>query len=196
MTGIFRIWMMGHFMGPPGFRPETTPPNVESGDPTFQKMLWQVDETTGIAIESATRWVPELTEKRPGIIIKRNGFQRSKLVIGDKTIMAPDNSGNYYYVNAWQGAHTLFCIANKGAEVELLAAEVYREINQFSQLVRAQLDILRLEVRQVGDLMILEEARQNWTVPVVVSYAWTENWTLNNQSAVPVKTLDMAFMQP
>jgi hypothetical protein len=202
MTGIFRLWMIGHFLDPnvaaQGQWPpqpaapnattddwppstQTAPPNIESSAATFQKMSWRPDNSTGIVIESITRWIPELTEKRPGILIQRNRWVRHSLTIGDRISGGAPNS--WLQANLWEGSHTLNCIANKGAEAELLGAEVYREINEFAQKVRMALGLARLEVLEVGELAQVEEARQNWVVPVVVGYAGVENWQVTPEAA-------------
>ena len=184
-TGWFRLLLAGHFQ----------PGNLEDTSETIGKMLWKPDNTTGIMIESITRWVPELTEKRPAVIIKRNGWRRLRLGIGDKMFGPGDPAGQEFFANAWQGSHTLFCIAGKGAETEKLAAEVYREMNEFGPAIRATLDLLRFEVTEVGELMLLEEARQNFVVPVVVAYAFVESWQLQDSSP-PLTGIDLALMEP
>jgi hypothetical protein len=186
MTGWLRIWMTGHFL---------TASNIEDQSQALQNSLWTPTNTTGIVIESSTRWAPELTEVRPSVIIKRNGWKRLRLGIGDKMMGTVQPSGQDVFANAWQGSHTLFCITDKGAETELLAAEVYRELNQFSSVFRDALALLRFEVSEVGELMLLEKARQSFVVPIVVAYAFVETWQLNQQAPI-IKGIDLAMMHP
>jgi hypothetical protein len=185
MQGWLRLWLTGHFQKA----------NLEDQDQTIQKMLWRPDATTGIMIESNTRWVPELTELRPAVILKRGAWRRIRLGIADRMLGYFQIDGQEVYANLWQGSHTLFCIASKGGEVEKLAAEVYRELNEFGPAFREVLNLMRFEVTEVGEIMILEEARQNFVVPVVVAYAFTEQWHLNRE--VPVmRRIDMTQFQP
>jgi len=186
MQGCLRNWLIGHFQKA----------NLEDPDQTIQKMLWKADATTGIQIESNTRYVPELTELRPAVILKRGAWRRVRLGIADRMLGYTEIEGQEAYANLWQGSHTLFCIANKGGEVEKLAAEVYREMNEFAPAYREVLNLMRFEVTEVGEIMILEEARQNFVVPVVVGYAFMEQWRLNRE--VPVaRSVDVSgFFQP
>jgi hypothetical protein len=184
MTGWLRLWLEAHFQKG----------NLEDQDQTIQKMLWQAGATTGIMIESNTRWVPELTESRPAIILKRGAWQHQRLGIDNRMFGLHPPDGQEVYANLWQGSHTLFCIANKGAEVEKLGAEVYREMNEFGPAFREVLNLMRFECTEVGEIMILEEARQNFVVPVVVAYAFMEQWKLNRE--VPVlRTVDLTLFQ-
>lgn len=187
MTGLLRMWLINHF---------SSVDNTEDQTQTIRKLVWQTDiKRAGIVIESVTRWTKELTEKRPAVMIKRNGWKRIKLGIGDRMQGTSDPDAQTAYGNAWQGSHTLFCIGGNGAEAETLCAEVYREINQFSQQVRAAADLLRIEVTEVGEVAELDEARQNFFVPVVVGYGFTEQWRIRQE--VPIaKTLDLSLLMP
>lgn len=187
MTGLLRMWLIRHF---------SSADNVEDQAQTIRKLVWQTNiKNAGIVIESITRWTKELTEKRPAVMIKRNGWKRIKLGIGDRMQGTSDQDAQTAYGNAWQGSHTLFCIAGSGAEAEVLCAEVYREINQFAQQVRAAADLLRIEVTEVGEVAELEEAKQNFFVPVVVGYGFMEQWRIRQE--VPVaKTLDLSLLMP
>jgi hypothetical protein len=188
-TGWLRLWLTHHF-GDASL--------IEGQEPSLQKSLWTRDtKTTNIAIESVTRWVPELTEHRPGIIIKRNGWKRVRQGIADRLMFTWPIDGQQSFTNFWQGSHTLFCITpgGDGAECELLAAEVYRELNQFGPIVREILNLVRFEVTEVGELLLLEQARENFVVPVTVSYAYQEGWRLL-QEAPKIRRIDLATFYP
>lgn len=185
-TGWLRLWMTHHFQKG----------NFESTAPSIQKAFWSSDRArTGIAIESVTKWIPELTEHRPGVIIKRNAWKRVRLGIADKLMFHWPIDGQDSYTNFWQGSHTLFCISGEGAEAEILAAEVYRELNQFSDVIRRTLNLVRFEVMEVGELMLLEQARENFVVPVTVGYAYQENWRVL-QEAPRIRRIDLRDLMP
>lgn len=169
VTGWLKLWLEQHFS-------ETN--SLEDKDQTgpAQRFVWRPDENTGLVIENITRWAPRLTESRPAIIIKRNKWSRARAGIGNRWMNVTDPLGSAYYENLWQGSHSLFCIANDGAEAEILATEVFRELNQFSPIVRHVLNLLRFEVAEVGEPVLLEEARENFVVPVTVVYASSEVW--------------------
>jgi len=187
-TGWLRLWLTSHFANK-DFLEDQDP------DGPLQRMLWKSDSTTGIVIESVTKWTPEMTESRPGVIIKRNGWRRLRLGINDKLMDMGVTDGLERFENWWQGSHTLFCITNDGAETEKLAAEVFRELNQFGPLVRALLDLKRFEVTEVGELAILEEGRENFVVPITVAYGYSEGWVLRQEAPI-VKRIDIALLQP
>jgi hypothetical protein len=188
VTGWLRLWLTCHF-GNAEF--------LEDQDPNgpIQRSVWKPNLDTGIVIESVTKWLPEMTETRPGVIIKRNGWKRMRLGIDDRMMGTNNVDGLTRHENWWQGGHTLFCISNDGAETELLAAEVFRELNEFGPVIRAILDLKRFEVTEVGELAILKEGRENFVVPVGVSYAYSQAWVI--QPAAPkIKRFDVAMLVP
>lgn len=192
-TGWFKLWMQGHF---------TDRANIEDyqgPDPTGP--LWKPDfKDTKIAIESASHWRPELTEMRPSIIIRRNAWKRIRLGIDDRMFfhLAPDAQNRY--ANWWQGSHTLFCITGDGAESEKLGAEVFRELNEFGPVVRMILDLKRFEVVEVGALLkVKTDARENYAVPVSVSYVYEEAWKVNQEAPKfkrMIQRIDLKHFQP
>jgi hypothetical protein len=168
MTGLFRQWMVEAF---------SDPENLE--DPDLKHLRWDPDpQKAGLTIESATAWEPRLTGSRPAVVIRRHGWKRIKLGIGDNLTFGttlPD--GTVARGNWWRGAHTLFCVGGTGGEAELLGTAVYREINQFAMDVLRRLDLKQLEVVEVGEAGILEEAGDStFVVPVTVAYVVEEVW--------------------
>lgn len=159
------------------------PANLENKTPAVQQMVWTPDASTGIAIETVGAWVPELTEKRPGVIIKGGGWKRVRVGIDDRMIPeAPD--GKRYHGNFWQCSHTLLCIAGSEIENKLLLAEVYRAFNQFGPALREKLQLMRFEVMEAGEQLILEgEARENFLAPVNLAYAYQEFWRIEELSS-------------
>ena len=118
MTGIFRDILMRHFY---------SAGHIE--DPNLRQLVWRPGETTDILIESVYRWRPELTEHRPGVLIKRNAMQNERRGIGDRHQgQVTDMYGHEHYATFWVGSHTLFCIGGSGAQAELLGTEVQREL--------------------------------------------------------------------
>jgi hypothetical protein len=192
-TGWLRLWLTHHF---------AAASLLESQEASVQKDLWTPNiNTTGIAIESVTKWEPKLTEKRPAIMIKRNTWRRLRVGIGDRMMFTWPIDGQDTWANFWQGSHTLFCMTpggiTDGAEAELLAAEVYRELNQVGVIVRRILNLAKFEVVEVGELMILDmgHARENFVVPITVAYAYQEAWrTL--QETQKMRFINWALMQP
>lgn len=188
LTQMLRLWLTHHFE-------ETVPADTVNNVPAvagrlendtdtgpIPRMAWRPDPTTGIAIEADWAWQPALTERRPAVIIGRNDLERVRFGINDKMQGMPVGDGGDRYENGWAGSHTLTCVGGDGAEVELLAAEVAREVNQFAPVVRAALDLLRLTLKTVGKPVQLPEGRVNWVVPITVTYAYTERWVVQSQA--------------
>jgi len=147
LTGIYRDILARHF---------SSADYIE--EPDLRQFLWNPDQDTGIVIEAHTRWRPELTEARPGVIIKPNAFKNERLGIGDRRqIPDADGEGNPGYTTFWVGSHTLFCIGG-GAQAELLGSEVQRELTEFGPVIARSVGLLRFAVLEIGAPSELEEA--------------------------------------
>jgi len=173
MTGFFREWFINHF---------ANEDNIEAKE--LRGKLWKAVPSTDIVIESITQWRPDLTQKRLAIIIKRNDWQVQRISIDDRVHGSIASSGYKEHSVLITGSHTFFCIAGRGTEAEILAAEVYREMMQFGPIIRDELDLKRFVVVGVGSLFELEESKENFGVPVTVSYVADENWKLVPQAPV------------
>ncbi|MCA9362064.1 hypothetical protein KC906_01695 [Candidatus Kaiserbacteria bacterium] len=171
MTGVFRDILMRHF---------ADPDLIE--EPDLRKLIWKPGQDTGILLESSTRWRPELTQFRPGVILKRNAYANVRKGIDDRRQGPADILGNDHHVTYWTGSHTLFCIARTGAQVELLGSEVQRELTQFGPAMREVLALLKFRVTELGAIAKLEESQENWVVPVTVGYAYEERWVIRPEA--------------
>ena len=167
MTGFLREWFKYHF---------SNPDFVENKE--LRGKLWKEVDSSNILIESITKYKPTLVEKRPAVIIKRNEWQVQRAGIDDRLQGGVSLTGERYYSTFLTGSHTLFCIAGHGTEAEILGGEVYRELLQFGPIIRQELDMMRFVLVGVGALFELEEASENYAVPVTVSYAAEEKWLL------------------
>jgi hypothetical protein len=180
MTGFLRQLLIGHF---------SDPQNIE--EPRIRRHVqeiggWQPTDASlnhnGIVIESITRWAPNTADKRPAVLIKRNGWKWSRQGIGD---LSNRNlyTGEASYSGFWEGSHTLFCLAQNGAETEFLATEVVKFLILFSPMVREQMDLHKFYVAEVGGVGEVQEVVQGYAVPVTVAYVAEENWSI--QPSVP-----------
>lgn len=171
ITGLFREVLARHFQEG---RIET---------PDLADLVWRRDQTTGIVIENIHRWRPQTTNQRPAVVIKRNAYRNQRRGIGDKHQGNPtDREGNPHFSTYWVGSHTLFCLGGSGAQVELLATEVQRELTEFGPLLQKTLNLFRFAVLEVGPVNELEEATETFVVPVTAGYAFEENWKLLEQA--------------
>ena len=179
LTGILRDLLIRHF----------TAEHIEEAD--LRQLIWQPGETTGILVESGLRFRPELAEKRPAVIIKRNGYQNLRLAIGDQN--QADQRGFEHFSTFWVGSHTLFCLHPQPAGVELLATEVQRELTQFGPALLKHLGLLRWQVQEVGPVAVLEESRGHFLVPVTLGWAYQEHWMLE-QHSLPVRGFSLSIL--
>jgi hypothetical protein len=168
ITGFFRDLLTRHFQSE----------NIQSRD--LANYIWRDDMTTGILIESIHRWRGDLAEKRPAILIKRNQYSNTRMTVGDQA--GTDAQGNRQYVTWWTGSHTLFCIHASGASAEVLATEVQREITQFAPVILQTLGLFRLVVTDVGAISEIEEAKESFVIPVNVTWAYQEFWTIKHEA--------------
>lgn len=166
LTGLFRDLLVRHF---------SQADNLQHGD--LRQLLWTQTDATGILIESIMKWQPQTTEKRPAILIKPNSMQNMRRGIGNRNQGPPaDMSGNPHHSTFWVGSHTLFCIGGSGAQAEYLQCEVQRQITQFALIIAKSVHLHRLEVVDIGEVSEVEEATENFIVPVTVGWAYEEKW--------------------
>ena len=165
MTGFLIQWLGDHF---------SRRPNVEH--PELRDALWSANTRNGILIASITDWDPKAVEKRPALIIKRNAWTPERLIIDDRMTPAVDGFEHYYTI--MRGSHTIFCLAGEGGEVEILGAEVFRELLGFSSLIRRTLDQKRFSVSELGPVNELQESTENYAVPITVAYASNLSWDI------------------
>lgn len=183
MTGVFREILISHF---------ASERYIE--EPSLKELVWHPGTDSSILIESVHRWRPQLTELRPAVIIKRNTCANMRRGIGDRRQGNPvDRFGDPHYVTFWQGSHTLFCIGSTGAQAEYLASEVSRELVEFGPVILETLGLLRFQVTEIGAVGELEEATENFTVPVTVGYGYEERWVIHQQ-APTIRRLSLSLI--
>jgi hypothetical protein len=169
MTGFLIQWLGDHF---------SRRQNIEH--PELRDVLWRANTRNGILIASITDWKPAAVENRPAVIVKRNAWQPERLAIDDRLTPSPD--GYEHYCMLMRGSHTIFCLAGEGGEVEVLAAEVFRELLSFCSIIRRTLDLARFGVSELGPVNELQEATENYAVPITVAYASSLAWTIEQDA--------------
>lgn len=153
--------------------------NANIEDEKLKKTMWAADiSKSGILIESVFRWRPDLTAQRPAILIKRGGWKVLRLGIDDRKMGGMTESGNREYLVAFQGAHYLYCMGTSPAEAEAVATEVLRELVQFGPLFRKTFRFLKFQVVEVGEISLVEEAKQNFVVPITIAYVADDAWEI------------------
>jgi hypothetical protein len=184
VTGFLRDWLTNRF---------SDTDNIVNDK--SRGLLWRATQPTNILIESITRWKPETTETRPAIIIKRGGWTSSRLVLNDSA--GTDNFflGSKSYGRLMTGSHTLFCIANTGAQAEVLAGEVFKDLNIYGLVIANVLNLIKFEAVELGQLFQVEEGKENYAAPIVVQYTGQEVWTLAQQGPI-LKRINLSSYLP
>jgi len=176
MTGLLRQKLIEHF---------ANVRNIE--DPALREgpspAVWREILPTGIMIETVHRWRGDLVEKRPAVLVNRNAYRNLRVGIGDRHVA--DGLGWEHYTTLWVGSHTLFCIHGSGASCEILATEVQRELTEFAPAIVQQLGLHKFQVTEVGAIGEVEEARQNYVVPITIGWAFQQTWKLET-AALPL----------
>lgn len=183
LTGFLVLWMQEHFVRADAIE-----------DDKLDSKLWSPDiKENKVLIKSITKWKPQDTGLRPAIIVKRNSARVMRQIINDRHMPAlggPESTVTRC-TSFIAGSHTLFCIADEGGECETFANEVYRELMQFAIILRPALGLHKLMVTEIGDLSLVEEATENYVVPITVAYAFEESWELMPQAPL-LKRVDLA----
>jgi len=183
LTGFLVEWLRLHFSAPGSAEHDS-----------LRGRFWKT-VNPDIYINWALAWKPETTEKRPGLLVHRGDYTYSRLSIGDRVHGNPDLTGNQHYTILVRGSHTVFCVSSLPQEAEILGAEVARELGQFGPAIREELSLHRFTVAGVGKAAQLEEAHQNYGVPVTVGIAYEENWEIIPHAPV-LKRIALSMFLP
>lgn len=153
-------------------------------NPQLRELIWRSDTATRILVEAHYRWTPEQAKQRCAVIIKRNAYSAEYKGLGGSILQGStvDEYGDAHYQIFWSGSHTLFCIGGSGAESEILATEVQRQLTEFAPVIRRSLGLMRLRAVQIGEISRLEEAPENFVVPVTFAVAFAEQWIIKQQA--------------
>ena len=155
--------------------------------------LWQAGNTNdGMIIEDVTSWKPQKTEARPAILVARHDVKIVREGIGDRLMGWPQRDTGSHFALGLQGSHTLFCLATHGPAAEILGMEVARELYQFGQIIRKELNLHRFVVVGVGQLFRVEEAKTHYAVPVTIAYIAEDYWSVFKQGPF-LKSFKMAM---
>lgn len=194
MGGFFVEWFQKHF---------ADPDNIEAKE--LRNLVWTPPaapaslpgQCKAITIDISSRWDPSATDRRPAIIVSRNDWEVVHFGLDDRLQSAVSFDGAEYFAAAVRGSHTLFCLGGgpDGTATEILAAEVYRDMLQFGPAIRQRLNLMRFQAVSVGKLFELEEAKENYAVPVTVAYVAKESWKLLDYEP-KIKTVDFRAYLP
>ncbi len=175
MTGFLRRLLIQHYADPECVADVVMRTRFQGANG------WKSDTSTGLYIESITRWRSELAENRPGLVIKRNAWRWERVTIGSQA-GSEYVEGKRQFHGFWYGSHTIFALADKAAEAELLANETVAMLLQYSPLVTEQMELHRFIPVEIGALAQVEESTKNYAVPITFAYVAEENWILETHA--------------
>ena len=154
----------------------------------LQEYIWDADTTrTQIQIQPVWLWNTEDIQRRPALYVKRNRLTPQRIAIDDGGMhvkSVKDESGRVvrvegrYYTQMVMGSHTVFVVAQSGAEAELLGQEVFNHLMMFGPAIRSDMKLHRFQVVENGEVSLLEEFNDNFVVPIVASYAFFWAWRI------------------
>lgn len=144
---------------------------------------WRPDEQTAILVESSGRWRPELTEKRPGVIIRREDWNHQSIAIGDK-LHGLNTDATESRIDHWIGGYTVFALAGAQVEAENLASEILRVLRGYARLITEQLNVHLFRVTKIGAPGQLEEAKSNWAVPITIAVIVETQWLVREHAPI------------
>lgn len=188
ITGFLRDFLIRQWAAP-----------VNIVTPELKQYLWREDKTSGILIESVFRYRPELAEKRPAIMIKRNSFKSMQTGIGGQVFgggMATyenEKGAISRYATLFIGSHTLFCIHGTGASTEMLASEVTNHLTECLFPIRQHLGLRQFSVAEVGAIQEIQESNENYVVPITVGWCYEHVWELREVS-MPLQSVSLTSL--
>lgn len=169
--------------------------SVERGiqHPKLKSYIWNRDpRTTKILIVPVWRWLTLSSQLRPAIVVKRNALRPRQLGISDGeavTASEPRSDTDRIPLNqeaisqiAVAGSHTIFALANEADAAEILSTEVWTRLMQYQQAIQTEFGFHRFRVAEIGPISKLEEASEDFVVPITVAYAYIEAWSVWSSS--------------
>lgn len=164
--------------------------------PELKQYLWNETKSSGILIESVYRFRPDLIEKRPAILIKRNSLRNKRIGFAGQI----QGLGNVAYQHEkgaisrhstlFVGSHTLFCIHQTGASTEILATEVMHHVTACLWPIVKHLRLRQFSVMEVGAIQELEESSENYVIPITVGWGYEHTWELREES-LPLQSISL-----
>jgi hypothetical protein len=160
-------------------------------NPKLRKHLWSETPSSGILIESALRFRPDMVGKRPAIFIKRNSFQTKPLGIGGGLshgtgqAMYPTQKGAHNnYTVAVTGSHTMFCVNALGDATDTFATEVSTHVLEMCPALLRTMSLYDCTLAEVGAVQKLQEQGDatNYVVPITVAWSYVHDWDLYEES--------------
>ena len=175
MQGALRQVLIQHFADTRNILNSTLRSTLERSG------VWRADAQTGIVIESLHKWRPELTEARPGLILKEGAWQWQRMGIGD-SVGEDWLTGRKFYQGYWQGSHTIFALAKEGPEAQIIAIEAMKCFLRAAAIILEQFELQRFVPVSIGEVSALKESTEHYVVPITVAYTVPEAWHMTPEA--------------
>jgi hypothetical protein len=148
------------------------------------------DHTSGgtysslIAVESADRWLPNLANHRPALIVSAGSWSPVRLGINDELMGHFNPDGSRQFETLWTGTHTVFCLHREEdrSACRRLGFEVASELHGFADALRSLAGLVRFGVAQVDQVHRFGGPGSGVVLPVTVAYAATRTVTVRRES--------------
>lgn len=127
------------------------------------------EPTTPLVISTLAEYRPNDASRRPAVLVERGDQQLEGAAAG----IGLRELGTFQlnHTVPMHGSHTVFCLAGREGEIELLAAEVLLELVGFHQQAADRLCLRRLRAPAMGRRVRLDEPfKDTWTVPIHITY--------------------------
>ncbi len=150
--------------------------------------IFKNNDSTDILIQEVSDWRPQNTQKRPAIIVARGRIEKSKekRSIGNRLHLEPDT-----FAAVFTGSLDLFCIANTGAQAELLATDVYKNLLYFSSFYKSTLNLAWWDLDYIEKISKIEEAQEHYCVPVRMDFGYYDIWRIAKND-VPIRSITVS----
>lgn len=176
LTGVLLRLLTRHFSTAKGIQ-----------DPQLQSYIWSANAlNTKILIVPVWKWLTPGSQLRPAIVIKRNALRPRQLGLGDgQSLISGTPRSDGVPINqpvksqvAMAGSHTIFAISEEPGEAELLSTEVAIRLIQYQQAIQKEFGFNRFRVAEIGPLAKIEEATEDFAIPVTVAYMFIDAWSV------------------
>jgi len=157
-------------------------------DPYLVGRVWTNQPSSPIVITSLAEWKPDQSNQRPALLVDRLQQMRdpSKNLIGGGQFQGvrPDN-----YALFMVGSHVIHVVGGREGEADVLAKEVGRELSRFANILAPKLCLNRLRYQETGKRTELTEHKQIYTVPVIMTYEYMEQWRVTRDDEAAVNSI-------
>jgi len=161
-------------------------------DPIVQRCVWGSSDISDILIESSSNESLINVGQRPAILVRRNNITSERRIINDEVLTIGGQRGRDFWIQL-NGSHTVFSIATKPAYAESLSNEATILLTQYAPQIKYGLCFKDFQLREIGQLSLLEGSGGQYVVPSTFSYIATFEWTLEDDLP-PLRHIDVRVL--